>query len=852
MRAVRGWWTTFRRVHLAGLAADWRRTLLSAIGVAIGVTIVLGVLILKAELARPFDAFGPALTHAADTGTLEVSPIIDGRLPDDTVARIENDVPGARAVVPVVGALTPVSAATADSHGFFLLGGTCQIELLIGPFECAQRALGTRPAPGPGVPLAMPAAIAARYGVSPGDELRLPGLPPGATHLGSTFDELDLVAGINDGFVLIAPSPEIAARLLSAPGYATSAFVVPRTGAGIAADLTRSVTGIAEVGPPRPHAPAILENGTQTLDLVALAGIIVGVLVAVNTILLAVEDRRAVLGTVAAIGARPAGVFGAMLAEGSLVGLLGGLLAVPSGYLLGMFLVENFERSVLSGSGASVSAHFTATVIPLGAIVGIVCGVLAMLGPAVRLIRDGGLASMAVAGGVPRGRRVPLWPLLVGVALLVGAVLLLQVVARGVLPLAMGINGLTVWLFGVVLVTVWLAPRIAALLIGVFARGRADIGRLLGADIQRYALLFALSAALLTESAGLVIAAQSMQTLAADQIAEQQADRLPSALLLSAQAAFDQRDSAISDPVMPLVHEAAAGQPVSSRWRSTIGTGAATRLIFGVTPGDWYAAAMFEPTTDRARLWQGMRDGEVAVSQLAAGRLGVGVGDVVDLPTVNGNRQFRVAGVVAPQVANDAAVGDIVVVSDARARADWAAVRDQVAVNYPTSEAATAHRDDFLRLGAGLQVYDTQRWRSAATGISRFLQPFTIAGFLVMVAAGLSVLNVFILGLVQRRRERAVLRAIGTTAGQEQGVIAANAMILWVVIGVLAALGAIGLIYLWTLGSPVFYGITLHPAVPIGPVVSGMAVVGLILLVSAVYPMLHARRLEPADLLRVG
>ena len=61
-------------------------------------------------------------------------------------------------------------------------------------------------------------------------------------------------------------------------------------------------------------------------------------------------------------------------------------------------------------------------------------------------------------------------------------------------------------------------------------------------------------------------------------------------------------------------------------------------------------------------------------------------------------------------------------------------------------------------------MYDNEQWRTVATsGITRFLEPFTIAGYVVMAAAGLSVLNVFVLGLVQRKRERAALRAIGMT-----------------------------------------------------------------------------------------
>ena len=157
---------------------------------------------------------------------------------------------------------------------------------------------------------------------------------------------------------------------------------------------------------------------------------------------------------------------------------------------------------------------------------------------------------------------------------------------------------------------------------------------------------------------------------------------------------------------------------------------------------------------------------------------------------------------------NDTAVGDIVLVSEGLARSDWAAVRDQVAVAYPSAADATAHRDDFLNLGAGLSVYDNEQWRSvAANGITRFLEPFTIAGYVVMAAAGLSVLNVFVLGLVQRKRERAALRAIGVTSGQEQAVIIANAGLLGLLVAGLAVLGGVGLTYLWSLGSPVYYGI---------------------------------------------
>ncbi|SRX96154.1 hypothetical protein [Saccharothrix espanaensis DSM 44229] [Mycobacterium shimoidei] len=853
MHRLRAGWLAFRRIHLAALIADWRRTLLSVIGVAAGVTVVLGVLILKSELVRPFDSFGPSLTHAADSGVVEVTPNISGRLPIETVNRLRAEVPGAEAVIPTVAGLTPVDIS-GGTHGFFLLGGSCQIELLVGPFNCEQRARDEKPAEGPGVPLQIPTLIAQRHGLQLGDELRLPGLPPRSAHLGWTFSEFDRVKGINDGYVLLAPTPDIAANLLSTPGYATAAFILPRPGAQIRADIDRVIAGVAKAGPPRPQQPAIFENGAQSFNLTVIAGVLIGFLIAVNTILLAIEDRRAVMGTIGAIGAKPGGLFGGMLGEGAVVGVLGGLLGLPSGFLLGTYLVNRFGRSMLAGSGGTITAHFTPDLVVSALAAGIVCGILTMIGPAVRLVREGPLASMASAGGVQRARKMPMWPLVVGPGLLASAVVVLRIFEHGSLPLNAGINGMTLGLCGVVLVTLWCAPRSAERLIDLLTVARPAVGRLLHADIRRYMMLFALSAALLAEGTSFSIGSYSMQLLGAREVAAQKTNRLPASLVIAAQSVLDQRDGRIADSTFKLVTGAADGRSVSSRWRSTISSETLPRLVIGVTAGDWYSEALYEPTGGgHDRLWQGLREGEVGLSEIAASRLKVAAGETVELPTVKGPKRFRVAGIFHPRMIDDTAVGDIVLVSETLARSDWAAVRDQVAVAYPSAADATAHRNDFVNLGAGLWVYDSERWRSVATsGITRFLEPFTISGYVVMAAAGFSLLNVFVLGLVQRRRERAALRAIGVTSGQEQAVIIANAGLLGSLVAGFAVFGGMGLTYLWSLGSPVYYGIKIDWDVLGLPLRTGVAGVFVLVLAAAVFPVIHARRLETAEVLRTS
>lgn len=851
MHTLGAGWLSFRRIHLAALIADWRRTLLSVIGVSLGVTVVLGSLILKHELVRPFDSFGPSLTRAADLHVIEVVPNVSGRLPVETVNRLRTEVTEAEAVVPIVAGLTPAEIA-GDTHGFFLLGGSCQVELLVGSFNCEQRA-SEKPADGPGVPLQIPAEIADRHGLQPGDELRIPGLPPGSAHIGWTFPEFDRVAGINDGYVLLAPSIDIAARMLSTPGYVTAAFVLPKPGANVATAVDDVIADVAAAGPPRPHLPAVLQNGEQSFNLTVLAGILIGLLVAVNTILLAVEDRRAVMGSIGAIGDRPVRLFSGMLTEGALIGIFGGLLGAPGGFLLGTYLVDRFGRRLLAGSGGTITAHFTPDLIVIGMTAGMVSGMLAMVGPALRLVRDGPLASMASVGGVQRDRRIPIWPLLAGVVMMVAAVVLLNVFQRGWLPLSMGINGMTVGLYGVALVTVWLAPRVAGVLIDLLTAARPDVGRLLHGDVRRYKLLFGLSAAVLTIGTSIAIGSHSMQLLGTKQIAAQKPNRLPTTLLIAAQSVLDQRDGHLADATFELVTDAADGRSVSSRWRSTISSGTLSRLVIGVTPGDWFSQSLYEPTGIPEKLWQGLREGEVGLTQIAASRLGVKAGEMVSLPTVHGPQRYRVAGIFRPHMVDDTAVGDIVLVSDKLARTDWAAVRDQAAVKFSSDADATAHREDFIGLGAGLSVYDNEHWRTrASAGITRLLEPFTMSGYVVMAVAGLSVLNVFVLGLVQRKRERAVLRAIGATPAQEQAVIVAHAALLGLLVSLLGAIGGLGNAYLWSLGSPVYYGMAINFGVP-GPAVrTGIAAAFVFVMAAAVYPLIHCRRLETVEVLRTA
>jgi putative ABC transport system permease protein len=90
------------------------------------------------------------------------------------------------------------------------------------------------------------------------------------------------------------------------------------------------------------------------------------------------------------------------------------------------------------------------------------------------------------------------------------------------------------------------------------------------------------------------------------------------------------------------------------------------------------------------------------------------------------------------------------------------------------------------------------------------------------------------------------------TSWQEQAVIITNAGMLGLLAAGVAVLGGVGLTYLWSLGSPVYYGIKIEWGVLQLPLRTGVAAIFILVLAAAVYPVIHSRRLETVEVLRTS
>jgi putative ABC transport system permease protein len=169
---------------------------------------------------------------------------------------------------------------------------------------------------------------------------------------------------------------------------------------------------------------------------------------------------------------------------------------------------------------------------------------------------------------------------------------------------------------------------------------------------------------------------------------------------------------------------------------------------------------------DGATLWQAFEQGAALVSEPLATRLALGVGDVLQLPTAQGPRDFPIAaiyrdysspqGVVSlslphyQQAFGDAAIGAMGLFATPEAAGPLAESLRALAADDPTLQVVTAAEIRAISLEVFARTF-------AITDILRLL-----AGLIAVVA----VLGALSALAIERQREFALLRAIGLAPAQ--------------------------------------------------------------------------------------
>lgn len=299
----------------------------------------------------------------------------------------------------------------------------------------------------------------------------------------------------------------------------------------------------------------------------------------------------------------------------------------------------------------------------------------------------------------------------------------------------------------------------------------------------------------------------------------------------------------------------AAGQLFSPTWifdarGRPVGSSLAPDLLASALP-----ARLGAQRYVRGRAPRG--DDEAAIDDLAAARAGVGIGDAVRA----GVRRYRVAGIVRLGETPYPGGSVLVLTQAAAARAEAKEGRlDRIVVAARRGTTPAQLRDRIARAlprdAEALTAAQVRSRRSDEAGTRLSVVQaglFTLAGASLFVSAFL-IFNTFSITVAQRLRELALLRTLGASRRQVQGVVLAEALGIGIIGSLLGLLGGVASLPLLRAVVKGFDVALPLDDLAMTPNAVALAVaLGLGVTVAAAYlPARRASRVSPLEALRVA
>lgn len=846
------------RVALRGVRTHVVQFALSVLAVLLGVAFVAGTFSLRAMLSDTFGAIiattiqGDAYLQGAN-----VSASADG-LGEDAGAR--NRIP--LALVATAAAVDGVRQALPEVSGPLVLVGA----------DGTAVANGQAPSFGVGLDPDDPNArvLAGRLPADPGEvaleraTARTSGLAVGASTTavvaGSVTDvtivgEVDLGAP-SAGATLVFLDPGTARAAYAPDGQVPSIAVYAEDGVSEQALSERLASALDDAGAEGAQARAVTgtqarAEATESLNqvlgfigtfLLVFAGIslFVGAFIIANTFAMSVRQRQRELALLRAVGASPTQVFGSVLVQAAVVGLLGSALGVLAGIGLVSVLRGILARMGMDLSGAIPVEPATVTLsIAVGTLVSVVAAVLparrAALVPPVEAMRadvvmlDRSLRTRAAAGAVL---------LLAGVLSVV-----LATTERVSAPGTWLAVGAGATLVGVLLLAPVIARAALAVLAAPFVAGLPPLGRLARGNVTRHPRRTANTAgalmigmALVAATSVLAATAQAstrtvVETESTADLVVRSADR---AVPAEAVATIRALDSVGRADVVSLGAAQVSGPAAGAQ-----DEGPSSTTLVGLSEG------AVGTTLDVEVVAGSLADlhGGVAVQRARAESEGWAVGDVLTLTTDTASARTAIRAIVDSRI-----LGAPLVLSESALTALLPESQRGVQAVYVAAGPGVATAELRADLGAAVAPYvilsvqtNDELATSLADQVGRVLVILYALLALSVVIAVLGIVNTLALAVIERTREIGLLRAVGLGRLQLAGTIAIES-VLTAVFGTTVGV-AVGVALAATMPA-VFDDVGLSTlAIPWGPVLGMLALALVVGLVAALWPAARAARL---------
>jgi len=702
-------------------------------------------------------------------------------------------------------------------------------------------------------------ATAREIGLKPGDTLKLRiGAEPAAVQIISFITSGNGApnAGLDD---LLITDISTAQALLRIPGRLSRVDLILPTGrqgnatvkklrAMLPPDLELVSTGI------RTQAVQQMTHAFQTnLTALSLLALFVGMFLIYNTMTFVVIQRRELIGNLRALGVMRREIFQLILVEALFIGLVGTLC----GLLLGIVLSHGLLRLVTQTIN---DLYFVITVRQLAVPpFTLAAAVLLGLGVTVLAAWVPAYEAASVPPRVAMNRSLIETKVrhLVKHSALSGLLVVAFGTAALLLPsqsLALGFAGLFALLLGATLLSPAATVGLVRLCQPAFSRVFGLVGRLAArsvlASLSRTAvavaaLMVAVSVAL---SVGIMIASFRLSV----------ADWLETVLRADLYVSLPRPVASPPQGNMPpaLVERISSAPGVadsSTVRRAHIESkhGITEIVAYKLSPRS-YAGFRFKDG-DADVIWPAFEDQEaVLISEPYSYHHGLGVDSILRLRTDKGERGFRIAGVYYDYGSDQG----VVAMSHRTYELYWNDQNVSGIGIYLNPGTTLSDMKDVLHRVAGphqeLQIVSSRKIREASLEIfDRTFAITEVLRFLTALIAFVAVFSALMSLQLERTREFGVLRAIGLTPPQLWGLILSQTGLMGLVAGLLALpvgiVLALALIFVINQRS---FGWTMDVYVSSGILVQSMVMALAAAILAGIYPAFKMARARPAEMLR--
>src|SRR5689334_1030309 len=831
-----------RKVTLKGLLAHKLRLALTALAIILGVTFISGTFVLTDTLQSTFNALFGTVFAKVDFQVRGVAQLGSGGnatrnpIPESLLATVRQ-VPG---VSVAEGQVQGFAQFVAPDGKAIATGGAPTLAVSFDPYPqlAALHLIAGGPPRGPG-DVAMDAATAQKYHFTVGQRVRVLtiGTPrtftvTGIVQFGSGGNSVSNLAGAT----LAAFTLPTAQALALLPGQLDDINVVAAPGASKAA-VQRAIARALPPGVEVVTGQTVADENTSSIDralgffstallVFAFISLFVGAFTIYNTFSIIVGQRTRELALLRIVGASRRQVFGSVLAEAAITGLVSSVIGLGLGVLAAIGL-----EALLRGFGITLppeSLVFAPRTVLVGLATGTVVTVVSAIGPARGAVRIPPVVALddrqPVAGASLRRRLI--W----------GAALALA----GVAVLAIGLTQPAIQLVGagaaeVFLGVAMLSPAVARPLASVIGRPLARTlgvaGKLGRENSMRSPRRTAQTAAALMIGLALVSA---MATFGAS-------------LSKSATASADQAISA--DLIVTPSGIGRLSQAAASAAAAVPGVTTTTAFYQGrFEAGDTLTTLTAVSTANLAdtvilRMTAGTADalarGELLIDSTTATADHLSVGDPIRARfTKTGRTTLRVGGIYQA----NALIGSYVVSAaffaqhySARPPAGLLLRTSGPAVDRAVTKALAPYPN--LQVQTRAQFEQTQ-----VANVNQLLGlVYALLGLAVVIAL-IGIVNTLMLSVFERTREIGLLRAVGMRRRQVRTMVRSEAVILAIfgaIVGIVIGT-ALGLALVASLRQQ---GIT-ETVVPVSNLVIFLLLAAVLGLIAATWPARRAARLD--------